>query len=195
MKIKSLFGTAAVVVVGGAALWLVLGASGLLMIKNPFPLRADVVLTIEDDKLEIYSATGKAANCPAGEAKGCIRVTKWRKANIRFLLDNDGDMDDWKFSKIQLVAEQAGKLNFGNQNGFTQDMINDFYVKISNTKQYPDANGIIDLAGLKKGDTFKLIDRNKFKQTYSYQVRACNTAVSPPDCRDSDPKIINEGKH
>ncbi len=192
MKINSPVGIAAVVVVGASILWFALGASGLLMIKWPFPQRADVFLTIKDDKLVIDAATGNAANCPAGEKKGCIRVSKWRKAHVRFLLHK---MDGWEFSKIQLVAEPTAKLDFGNQAGFTQNMIDDFYVKINNTKQYPDTNGIIDLTGLKKGGEFKLIDHNKFKQTYSYQIRACNTAVNTPDCKNSDPKIINEGKH
>jgi hypothetical protein len=190
MNIKSPFGIAAVVVIGVPVLWLALGASGLLVIKNPIPQRADVVLTIENNQLVIKAATGRAANCPAGEAKGCIRVSKWRKAHIRFLLD---DMDGWEFRKIQLVAEPESKLDFGDQAGFTQDMIDDFYVKINNVKQYPDTDGTIELAGLKKGDEFKLIDRNKFKQIYSYQIRACNTAVNPQVCKNSDPKIINEG--
>jgi len=192
MKINSPVGIAAVVVVGASILWFALGASGLLMIKWPFPQRADVSLTIKDDKLVIHAATGNAANCPAGEKKGCIRVTKWRKAHVRFLLHK---MDGWEFNKIQLVAEPTAKLNFGNQAGFTQNMIDDFHVRIKNTRQYPGANGIIDLTGLKKGDEFKLIDRNKFKQTYSYQIRACPTAGDPKDCKDSDPKIINDGNH
>jgi len=190
MNIKSTFRTAAVVVVGAALLWFVLGASGFALFKNPLPLRADVVLVIENNQLVIQAATGRAARCPAGEATGCIRVSKWRKAHIKFLLK---DMDGWEFSKIQLVAEPESKLGFGNQAGFTQDMINDFYVKINNVKQYPDTDGIIELAGRKKGGEFKLIDRNKFKQIYSYQIRACNTAVNPQVCKNSDPKIINEG--
>lgn len=190
MNIKSTFRTAAVVVVGAAVLWFVLGASGFALFKNPFPQKADVLLTIEDDNLVITSARGNAANCPAGHVKGCIRVSKSRRAHIRFFLD---DMDGWEFSKIQLVAEPESKLDFGDQAGFTQDMIDDFYVKINNVKQYPDTDGIIELAGLKRGDEFKLIDRNKFKQIYSYQIRACNTAVNPQVCKNSDPKIINEG--
>lgn len=193
MKINSPVGIAAVLVVGIPILWFALGASGIYLLKIPFfPQRADIVLTIEDDKLVIHAATGNAANCPAGEEKGCIRVTKWRKAHVRFLLD---DMDDWEFSKIQLVAEPTAKLDFGNQAGFTQDMIDDFYVKINNIKQYPDANGIIDLTGLNKGDEFKLKDRNKFKQTYWYQIQACPPTGNLADCRDSDPKIINDGNH
>lgn len=190
MKINSPFGIAAVVVVGVPLLWLALGASGLLVIKNPFPQKADISLTITDDKLVISAATGRTGNCAPPEVTGCIRVSKWRRAHIRFLLK---DMDGWEFSKIQLVAEPESKLDFGDQANFTQDMIDDFYVKINNVKQYPDTDGIIELAGLKKGDEFKLIDRNKFKQIYSYQVRACNTAVNPQVCKNSDPKIINEG--
>lgn len=190
MKIKSPVGLAAIVVVGVPAIWLALGASGILLIKNPFPQRANITFSIEDNELIVTAASGNRGNCEPKDAKGCVRVSKWRRAHIRFVLN---DMDNWVFSKMQLVAEPTPKLNFGDQAGFTEAMINDFYVKVKDSKVYPDTNGIIDLTGLTKGDEFKLIDRNRFKQIYSYQVRACDNTVNPVVCKDSDPKIINEG--
>ena len=69
------------------------------------------------------------------------------------------------------------------------DMMKDFYVKIKSEKVPPDSNGIIDLKRLKKGEAFKLVDRNNFRQTYSYQIQACND----DGCSKTDPKVVNEG--
>ena len=120
MNIKPSLRSAGIAVVGVSVLWYALGTFGILMIKNPFPQRADIYFSIKDSQLEISVSTGNRGGCVP---KGCVHVSRWRKAHIRFLLD---DMDDWEFSKIQLVAEPTPKLDFGNQAGFTQEMIDDF---------------------------------------------------------------------
>ena len=180
---------AAVVVVGVPVLVLALGMIGFV-IKWPFPQNADITLTMSSDKLVIGDVSGNLGDCKEFKEKGCVGVSKWRKANIKFRLV---DMDDWSFSQIQLVAEASknAKLNFGTQAGFTKDMINDFYIKIDSKKVAPNTDGIIHLKDLKNGDVFKLVDRNNYKQTYSYQIQACPEVGV---CIDMDPKVMNEGK-
>ena len=185
---KKTFGRAAAVAVGVPLLWYALGAFGIMVIKIPFPQKPIITLSIENNELVFLRASGARGNCTP---PFCIHVSTWRRAHIKFELD---DMDDWAFSKIQLVAEPTPKLDFGTQTGFTQDMIDDFYVKINNTKVHPNTDGIIDLGGLTQGDKFKLIDLNDFQQTYSYQIKACDTTTSNPIvCKETDPMIVNEG--
>ena len=186
MKKGTPFKIAVVGVVGVPALVLALGMMGFVI---KFPQNGDITLKNSNGKLEISRESGDLGDCKKSKHPGCVRVSKWKKANITFRLF---DMDDWAFSQIQLVAEASdnAKLNFGTQTGFTEDMINDFYVKIDSKKVAPNTDGIIHLKGLKKGGVFKLVDRNKFRQTYSYQIQAC------PDvgvCIDMDPKVMNEG--
>jgi hypothetical protein len=180
----------AAVVVGVPIIALgILGAFGIVVTKNPIPQKAGVNLTIENNMLVISGSSGQSGNCPPPVQTGCVRVSKWRRAHITFELV---DMDDWAFSELQLVAEASAntKLDFGSQSGFTQDMIDDFYVHIDGKKVHPDTNGIINLGGLNRGDKLKLIDRNDFKQTYTYQIKACE---SPNNCKETDPKVVNEG--
>jgi len=188
MKKGKPFKIAAVVVVGVPVVVLALGMVGFV-IKNPFPQNADITLTESGTKLIISSESGNRGRCVQKEP-GCVHVSKWRRANIKFRLTN---MDDWAFSQIQLVAEASdnAKLNFGPQDGFTDDMAKDFYVKIGSNKLPPDAKGVIDLAGLSNGEAFTLVNRNDFKQTYSYQIQACKG----DECKAMDPKIENEGKN
>lgn len=187
MKKNTPFKIAAVVGVGFPVVILGLGMLGFV-IKNPFPQNADISLTISNGDLEIDGESGNLGDCKQYKERGCVGVSKWRRANIKFRLV---DMDGWAFSKIQLVAEASAnaKLDFGTQIGFTDDMIEDFYVKINSKKEPPNTDGIIDLTDLKKGDTFKLVDRNDFKQVYSYQIKACNK----DECKKMDPKVVNEG--
>lgn len=164
-----------------------LGGLGIMVIKNPFPQKAYISLVKSEDKLDISNESGNLGTCTAPIEPGCVGVSKWRRAKIQFRLVN---MDDWTFKQIQLVAEPLAKLDFGTQTPpFTQEMKDDFYVKINNVKTQPDDDGIIDLTGLEKGYKFKLVDRNNFKQNYLYQIEACLGDV----CKKMDPRIQNGG--
>lgn len=195
MKINKTFGIAAVVVVGAPILFmLILPAFGLVFIKSPIPQKAFITLDIKGDNLIISGTSGERGKCPPPVHEGCVQVKKIKKARIKFNLDMPG-MKDWEFSQIQLVAEASAnaKLNFGKQSGFNDEMIADFYVKFDGKDKHPKENGIIDLKDLKK-NVFTLFDRNKFTQTYSYQIEACPTdSNDPDDCKKMDPMIINEG--
>jgi hypothetical protein len=195
MKIKSPFGIAAAAVVGLPIIFLfILPAVGLALFKSPFPQKAFITLDIEDDELIISGTSGERGKCPPPVEEGCVQVKKIKKAKIKFNLDMP-NMQDWEFSKIQLVAEASAnaKLDFGTQTGFSEKMIADFYVKFDGKKKHPNENGIIELKELNK-NVFTLFDRNKFKQTYSYQIEACPTTSSnQSECIEMDPMIVNEG--
>jgi len=187
MKILKMVGITAAIVAGATVCALALGGLGIMVIKNPIPQKATIGLTESGNELVVSEESGNRGKCvPPGQA-GCVGVSKWRRANIKFRLVN---MDDWTFKQIQLVAEPLAKLDFGPQNpALTSEMKADFYVKINNTKTHPDDHGIIKLDGLQSGYKFKLVDRNNFKQTYSYQIEACKGAV----CKKMDPRIQNGG--
>lgn len=188
MKMLRVVGIAAVVVAGVTVSALALGGLGIYVFKFPFSQQAYIGLTEAGNKLDILEESGNLGACPSPRQPGCVGVSKWRKAKIQFRLVN---MDDWTFKQIQLVAEPLPKLNFGTQTpALTSEMKDDFYVKINKKKIHPDDDGIINLAGLQQGYKFKLVDRNNFKQIYSYQIEACNGAV----CKKMDPMIQNEGK-
>lgn len=197
MKINSLPGIA---LVGGGlaivygALFFLLPALGVAVFKHPIDQKAFITLNILDNKLKISGTSGKRGKCPQGSEEGCVQVKKIKRAQIKFNLEMP-DMKDWEFSKIQLVAEASAnaKLNFGTQDGFSPEMIADFYVKFGSDNRHPDKDGIIELRDLDK-NVFTLFDRNDFKQTYSYQIEACPANSNDPnDCKKMDPKVINEG--
>lgn len=190
MKMLRIVGITAAIVAGTTVFAIALGGLGIWVIKNPFPQNATIYLTqdLSGSKLVIDGESGNLGKCETPRKPGCVGVSKWRKANIRFRLVN---MDGWIFKQIQLVAAPLPKLDFGTQTpALEPEMKDDFYVKINNIKIYPDDNGIIDLAGLQPGYKFKLVDRNNFTQNYSYQIEACNEGV----CLPMDPMIENEGK-
>ncbi len=181
--------------------YIALGFFGIAGIKNVFPQNADIALTISGDQLIISAESGNLGNCKPPREIGCVQVSKSRKAHIKYRLVN---MNDWKFNRMQLVAEPSAKLDFGKQAGFISEMRNDFYVSIKGKKVHPDENGIIELAGLKKGGEFKLIDLNEYPpegvhipQIYHYQIEACKgdceDACEDDNCKWTDPKIENEG--
>lgn len=187
MKILKVVGITAAVVAGATVFAMALGGLGIMVIKNPFPQKAYINLEESGNKLVILDESGNLGACTLPRETGCVGVSKWRRANIKFRLVN---MDDWTFKQIQLVAEPLAKLDFGTQTPpLTQDMKDDFYVKINNVKTQPDDDGIIDLTGLEKGYKFKLVDRNNFKQNYLYQIEACLGDV----CKKMDPRIQNGG--
>lgn len=192
---RNLLAGAGVLFVGvPAACWFLLPAFGYVVWKHPIDQKAFITLNIIDDELEISGTSGQRGKCPPGSEEGCVRVEKIKRAQIKFNLKMP-DMQDWEFSKIQLVAEASenAKLNFGTQTGFSPEMIADFYVKIGSDKRHPNSDGIIELRDLDK-NVFKLRDRNDFKQTYSYQIEACPAdSEDSDDCRKMDPKVINEG--
>ena len=198
MKINSPVGIAAtvgvtIVVIYSVFLYL-LPAFGLVVFKHPIPQRAFITLDIEDNKLKISGTSGQRGKCPPPVEEGCVQVEKIKKAKIKFNLDMP-NMKDWEFSKIQLVAEASAnaKLNFGDQTGFSPEMIADFYVKFGSEKRHPNKAGIIELRDLDR-NVFTLFDNNDFKQTYSYQIEACLADSNDPnDCKKMDPKVINEG--
>lgn len=180
-------------VIAVPVVYIALGIFGLVGIKNPFPQKAGIELAISDEKLIISTESGNLGNCKSQGEIGCVQVSKSRKAHIKFRLV---DMDGWKFNRMQLVAEPSTKLDFGDQVGFSTEMMADFYVSIKGKKVHPDKNGIIALAGLEEGGEFKLIDRNKYPpkdvhipQIYHYQIEACED----DNCKWTDPKIENEG--
>ena len=74
-------------------------------------------------------------------------------------------------------------------------MRDDFYVTVNGVDIHPDTNGIIDLNGTSdNGREFTLFDNNVLPQTYNYQIKVCPTTASDSNvCKDSDPKIENEG--
>jgi len=186
---------AAAVVVGVPIVFmLILPAFGLVYVKSPIPQKAFITLDIEDNKLKISGSSGQRGSCPPPAEEGCVRVKKIKRAQIKFNLDMP-NMKDWEFSKIQLVAEASAnaKLDFGKQEGFTDDMKKDFYVKFDGKNKHPNENGIIELKELNK-NVFTLFDRNDFEQTYSYQIEVCPTTTSDQTkCKKTDPKVINEG--
>jgi len=188
MKIVKVVGITAAFVGGAIVVAFALGTFGIMVIKNPFPQKAYISFNKSGDQLEIYNESGNRGVCASPIEPGCIGVSKWRRANIKFRLVN---MDGWSFKQIQLVAAPLTKLNFGTQTPpLSTEMKADFYVKVNNIDTQPDDNGIIDLTGLQKGYKFKLVDRNDFKQIYSYQIEACKE----DECIKLDPKIENEGK-
>ncbi|HEY5775106.1 MAG TPA: hypothetical protein VIS57_03385 [Xanthomonadales bacterium] len=177
--------------IGGGVGIAALGVLGVLFGIFPFPQRADITLTVSSDALiAIPKSTGNHEDCQDPQQVGCVHVFKGRSANIKFLLDG---LDGWKFKRMQLVAESEDnpdKLNFIQKANLTPEMVEDFYVKIKSARIHPDEYGIIDLTGLKDGTKFRLIDKNKYAQNYFYQIEACNG-----DCKQTDPKIENEGKN
>lgn len=196
MKISKKLGITAVGAIGIPVAYLALGALGIL-VKFPFPQKASIQLTISETDLKITGSSGNRGNCKTSNHIGCIEVPRNKTAKITYRLVG---LPDWKFSRMQLVAEHPDKpnpdkLDFGNQNGFIKEMQDDFYVRINGAKVYPDSNGIIDLGDLADGRNFVLVDRNRFPpkdspspQIYKYQIEACDG-----DCKATDPKIENEG--
>ena len=191
MKINKPIGIAAVGVIGIPVAYLALGALGIL-VKFPFPQKANIQLTISAADLQITGSSGNRGNCTTSNHIGCVHVPRNKTAKITYRLVG---LPDWKFSRMQLVAEPSDKLDFGSQTGFTTEMQDDFYVRINGVKVYPDSNGIIDLGDLADGRKFVLVDRNRFPpegsllpQIYKYQIEACDG-----DCKATDPKIENEG--
>jgi len=184
MEILKVVGITAVVLAGVAGAAFTLSAFGVVAFK--IPQYATITLTESGDDLIITNESGGRGKC-AQPHPGCVEVAWWRKANIKFKLEN---MADWQFKQIQLVAASGTKLDFQTQiPEFEDEMSKDFYVKIDNKKEHPDEDGIINLDNLDNGEEFTLKNRNKFEQTYTYQVQACNGEV----CKAMDPKIQNEG--
>ena len=169
MNIKRLVNRVAGVAVVGVGIYgvflFLLPAIGFVVFKHPIPQKAFITLDIEDDKLKISGTSGQRGKCPPPVEEGCVQVEKIKKAKIKFNLDMP-NMKDWEFSKIQLVAEASAnaKLNFGDQTGFSDKMIADFYVKFNGKGRHPNENGIIELKDLNK-NVLTLFDSNKFRQT------------------------------
>jgi hypothetical protein len=178
---------------GGIGIVAVVGVLGLLLgFKFPIPQKADITLTLSEsaNNIAITGSTGNHHKCKNPASVGCVHVSWWRKAKITFGLTGL-ENEDWKFTKMQLVAESTtnpDKLDFNPQTGFSPEMMEDFYVKVNGVEIHPNINGIIDLSGLSKGREFRLVDENKVTQDYFYQIEACNGV-----CKMTDPKIENEG--
>lgn len=157
---------------------------------------AEIMLTISGAGLNFTGASGHVGTCKNQNSPNCVNVPPGDTAALSFIL---GGQPGWKFSQMQLVAgppdiNQSAKLNFGNQSGFSQLMRNDFYVTINGANIQPDARGIIKLdtpPGV--GRNFILVDKNKLKQTYIYQLQVCKTENDETQCEDSDPRLENEG--
>ncbi len=149
--------------------------------------RADIQLTISAAGLKFTGASGDHGNCQSTNNTYCVRVPHGDDAELTFRLVGQ---PNWEFSRMQLVAEPSDKLDFGAQAGFTQAMIDDFYVTINGVNVHPDGDGIIDLDGPPGvGRDFILIDNNELTQTYKYQLEVCNG----DECESSDPKVENDG--
>jgi len=191
MKMLKVIGITTAIVAGTAVFVFALGKWGGFVIKNPFPQTPDISLSLSEsgDKLVVSGESGNRGKCAPPAKPGCVGVSKWRRASIKFWLVN---MNGWSFEQIQLVAEPLPKLNFGTQTpALVPEMIDDFYVRINGNKIHPDKDGIIKLAELEEGKALKLVNRNNFTQTYSYQIQAC---IDPTNCVKMDPRIKNEGR-
>lgn len=160
--------------------------------------RTDIQLTVSAAGLKFTGASGHHGNCDTSNSPYCVKVEQGDNAEITFRLVG---FNNWGFSRMQLVAEPSDKLDFGTQGDFSQEMQDDFYVTINGVDIHPDTNGIIDLDGPPGVDkNFTLIDKNDFRQTYKYQLEACEINEDDDDddddndnCHRSDPMIENEG--
>ena len=185
------------------AILAILAGLGYLVFQPTIPKnnQADIQLTISgppgNPSLKFTGASGHVGNCkPANNSPNCVRVAPNDTATMTFRLVGQ---DHWKFSQMQLVAgppdiDPNDKLNFGPQTGFSQQMRDDFYVTIGGVDIHPDSNGIIKLnTSPGVGRDFILVDNNQLAQTYIYQLQVCRTKNGIEQCKDSDPRIENEG--
>jgi len=159
--------------------------------KGTVNRKADFKLKIGGGGLKIDSYNGHVGRCKINRNRpDCVGVPKGNTAEIKFQLKG---WKDWNFTKMQLVAEPSDKLEFGTQSGFSEGMIEDFYVYINGRdgeKREPDSDGIINLTGVEDGRNFTLHDNNIIEQTYRYQIQAC----LDEECEPTDPMIENEGR-
>ena len=151
--------------------------------------KADIKLEANTAGLKFTGASGDLGTCKSKKkTRYCVNVPEDDEAEITFRLVGS---PDWGFKRMQLVAEPSEKLDFGNQAKFGKKMQADFYVKVNGVDVHPDTNGIIKLGGSPGvGQNFTLIDKNKLKQIYSYQLEVCN---ENDDCHRTDPRVENEG--
>ena len=153
-----------------------------------------------------FVPAGPNLNIPAGgsercntntNAKGCIEVDQGDSAMVTFILQGN---PNYHFTEIKickgdkydkdngllvctLSLKEQTDFEFTDPSGSPTD------------KKYPSALGVLNLEEF-SGDlrSFELLDDNRVKMDYFYQVEACEPLNLKTTCIKSDPPIRNKGK-
>jgi len=146
------------------------------------------------DKLEI---TAPATNdCSGPPKKGCFKIDKNNKGDIKFVF-NDAN-DEWILKQFTICAGDT-KITDVCSSELTLDQRLEFFVMddaTGSTILLTPASGKVDMTKLPVGlKTFYLLDQNTIDQKYFYNIKVCPKADPDEDdkCLTLDPPIENKG--
>ncbi len=147
-------------------------------------------------------------NCtdhPDFKGKGCFRLEKDTAGLIKFNFHGQASKD-WALKQFticrdpKITADTEVKIETScNGELLSVDERLEFFImddKKGTTVLATPETGVIPLVGLPGNDLkkFYLVDQNTIKQTYFYNIEACETS-NPTNCATLDPPVENTGRN